>query len=62
MSEDVRQALAIDASSTIEDRTIDITTTAGVRASPRTTHRYGATPLVQPRSEREELSGLPDIR
>jgi F420H(2)-dependent quinone reductase len=27
MREDVRQALAIDASSTIEDRTIDITTT-----------------------------------
>ena len=28
MREDVRQALAIDASSTMEDRTIDITTTS----------------------------------
>jgi deazaflavin-dependent oxidoreductase (nitroreductase family) len=35
MSEDVRQALAIDASSTIEDRTIDITTTGRRSGQPR---------------------------
>jgi hypothetical protein len=63
MREDVRQAPAIDASSTIEDRTIDITTTGRRSGEPPGQHvTYGATPLVQPRSEREELSGLPDIR
>ena len=35
MREDVRQALAIDASSTIEDRTIDITTTGRRSGQPR---------------------------
>jgi hypothetical protein len=35
MSEDVRQALAIDASSTIEDRTIDITTTGRRSGEPQ---------------------------
>lgn len=35
MSEDVRQALAIDASSTIEDCTIDITTTGRRSGEPR---------------------------
>jgi hypothetical protein len=35
MREDVRQALAIDASSTIEDRTIDITTTGRRSGEPR---------------------------
>lgn len=35
MREDVRQALAIDASSTIEDRTIDITTTGRRSGGPR---------------------------
>ena len=35
MSEDVRQALAIDASSTMEDRTIDITTTGRRSGAPR---------------------------
>ena len=55
--------LAIDASSTIEDRTTDITTTGPTFGRAPGQHvTYGATPLVQPRSEREELSGLPDIR
>jgi len=35
MREDVREALAIDASSTIEDRTIDITTTGRRSGQPR---------------------------
>jgi hypothetical protein len=35
MREDVRQALAIDASSTIEDRTIDITTTGRRSGEPQ---------------------------
>ncbi len=35
MREDVRQALAIDASSTMEDRTIDITTTGRRSGQPR---------------------------
>jgi deazaflavin-dependent oxidoreductase (nitroreductase family) len=35
MREDVRQALAIDASSTVEDRTIDITTTGRRSGEPR---------------------------
>jgi hypothetical protein len=35
MREDARQALAIDASSTIEDRTIDITTTGRRSGEPR---------------------------
>jgi deazaflavin-dependent oxidoreductase (nitroreductase family) len=35
MREDVRQALAIDASSTLEDRTIDITTTGRRSGQPR---------------------------
>jgi deazaflavin-dependent oxidoreductase (nitroreductase family) len=35
MREDVRQALAIDASSTLEDRTIDITTTGRNSGEPR---------------------------
>ena len=35
MRKDVRQALAIDASSTIEDRTIDITTTGRHSGEPR---------------------------
>lgn len=35
MREDVRQALAIDASSTMEDRTIDITTTGRRSGEPR---------------------------
>jgi len=35
MRDDVRQALAIDASSTIEDRTIDITTTGRRSGEPR---------------------------
>ena len=35
MREDVRQALAIDASSTIEDRTVDITTTGRRSGQPR---------------------------
>ena len=35
MREDVRQALAIDASSTMEDRTIDITTTGRRWGQPR---------------------------
>ena len=35
MRDDVRQALAIDASSTMEDRTIDITTTARRSGEPR---------------------------
>ena len=35
MREDVRQALAIDASSTIENRTIDITTTGRRSGEPR---------------------------
>jgi len=35
MREDVRRALAIDASSTIEDRTIDITTTGRRSGEPR---------------------------
>src|ERR1700733_6463911 len=35
MREDVRQALAIDASSTLEDRTIDITTTGRRTGQPR---------------------------
>ena len=35
MREDVRQALAIDAYSTIEDRTIDITTTGRRSGEPR---------------------------
>jgi deazaflavin-dependent oxidoreductase (nitroreductase family) len=35
MREDVRQALAIDASSTLEDRTIDITTTGRRSGEPR---------------------------
>jgi deazaflavin-dependent oxidoreductase (nitroreductase family) len=35
MREDVRKALAIDASSTIEDRTIDITTTGRRSGTPR---------------------------
>ena len=35
MREDVRQALAIDASSTTEDRTIDITTTGRRSGQPR---------------------------
>ena len=35
MREDVRQALAIDASSTTEDRTIDITTTGRRSGEPR---------------------------
>jgi deazaflavin-dependent oxidoreductase (nitroreductase family) len=35
MREDVRQALAIDASSTIEERTIDITTTGRRTGAPR---------------------------
>jgi deazaflavin-dependent oxidoreductase (nitroreductase family) len=35
MSEEVRQALAIDASSTLEDRTIDITTTGRRSGQPR---------------------------
>jgi deazaflavin-dependent oxidoreductase (nitroreductase family) len=35
MRDDVRQALAIDASSTIEDRTIDITTTGRRSGQPR---------------------------
>ncbi len=35
MREDVRQALAIDGSSTIEDRTIDITTTGRRSGKPR---------------------------
>jgi deazaflavin-dependent oxidoreductase (nitroreductase family) len=35
MREDVRRALAIDASSTIEDRTIDITTTGRRSGQPR---------------------------
>ena len=37
MKEDVRRALAIDASSTIEDRTIDITTTSRRSGEPRRT-------------------------
>jgi deazaflavin-dependent oxidoreductase (nitroreductase family) len=35
MNEDVRKALAIDASSTLEDRTIDITTTGRRSGAPR---------------------------
>src|ERR1700728_4537773 len=35
MREDIRQALAIDADSTIEDRTIDITTTGRRSGEPR---------------------------
>jgi deazaflavin-dependent oxidoreductase (nitroreductase family) len=35
MREDVRQALAIDSSSTMEDRTIDITTTGRRSGQPR---------------------------
>jgi deazaflavin-dependent oxidoreductase (nitroreductase family) len=35
MREDVRQALAIDASATMEDRTIDITTTGRRSGQPR---------------------------
>jgi deazaflavin-dependent oxidoreductase (nitroreductase family) len=35
MREDVRRALAIDASSTLEDRTIDITTTGRRSGQPR---------------------------
>ena len=35
MREDVRPALAIDASSTIDDRTIDITTTGRRSGEPR---------------------------
>ena len=35
MREDVREALAIDASSTLEDRTIDITTTGRRSGEPR---------------------------
>ena len=35
MRQDVRQALAIDASSTMEDRTIDITTTGRRSGAPR---------------------------
>lgn len=35
MREDVRQALAIDASSTMQDRTIDITTTGRRSGQPR---------------------------
>jgi deazaflavin-dependent oxidoreductase (nitroreductase family) len=35
MRDDVRQALAIDASSTLEDRTIDITTTGRRSGQPR---------------------------
>jgi len=35
MREDVRQALAIDASSTLDDRTIDITTTGRRSGKPR---------------------------
>jgi hypothetical protein len=35
MRADVRQALAVDASSTIEERTIDITTTGGRSGGPR---------------------------
>jgi deazaflavin-dependent oxidoreductase (nitroreductase family) len=35
MTEDVRRALAIDATSTIEDRTIDITTTGRRSGEPR---------------------------
>jgi len=35
MREDVRQALAIDASSTLDDRTIDITTTGRRSEEPR---------------------------
>jgi deazaflavin-dependent oxidoreductase (nitroreductase family) len=35
MREDVREALAIDASSTLEDRTIDITTTGRRSGQPR---------------------------
>ena len=35
MRQDVRQALAIDASSTLEDRTIDITTTGRRSGQPR---------------------------
>jgi deazaflavin-dependent oxidoreductase (nitroreductase family) len=35
MREDVRQALAIDASSTMEDRTVDITTTGRRSGEPR---------------------------
>src|ERR1700691_1678266 len=35
MREDVRRALAIDASSTVEDRTIDITTTGRRSGEPR---------------------------
>ena len=35
MREDVREALAIDASSTLEDRTIDITTTGRRSGRPR---------------------------
>jgi deazaflavin-dependent oxidoreductase (nitroreductase family) len=35
MRDDVRQALAIDASSTLEDRTIDITTTGRRSGKPR---------------------------
>jgi len=35
MREDVREALAVDASSTLEDRTIDITTTGRRAGEPR---------------------------
>jgi deazaflavin-dependent oxidoreductase (nitroreductase family) len=35
MRDDIRQALAIDASSTLEDRTIDITTTGRRSGQPR---------------------------
>ena len=35
MRDDMREALAIDASSTLEDRTIDITTTGRTSGSPR---------------------------
>ncbi len=35
MREDIRQALAIDASTTIEDRTVDITTTGRGSGQPR---------------------------
>ncbi len=35
MNDDIRRALAIDASSTIEDRTIDITTTGRRSGQPR---------------------------
>ncbi len=45
MRQDVRQALALDASSTMEDRTIDITTTGRRSGEPRRIeivfYRYG---------------------